>query len=73
MNIANIAHAVSFVSGLEADLRPESLYRQTLEGIIAELVDATFESTDPNEKALLATVEMRARLILDRWKKLNLN
>ena len=37
------------------------------ESLIAELMDATFEATDETEKARLAALEMRGRLVLERW------
>ena len=69
----NIKDAVAFVSNLEQNLGPESAHRRSLEGLIAELMEETFRSNDPSEKALLASVEMRARLILERWKKSEVN
>ena len=44
-----------------------------LEAAILWLMDTTFESTDPAEKARLATAEMRARLVLKRFRKQDIN
>jgi len=45
------------------------LYAKRLETTIAGLMDATYESADPDEKQRLAALELRCRLILDRWRK----
>ena len=46
----------------------ETVYRPAIEGIIAELQDATFEATDTDIRVQLAALELRARLVLERWE-----
>ncbi len=43
------------------------------EATIRWLMDAAFEATDPNEKARLAATEMRARLVLETFRKRGTN
>ena len=52
---------------------PESTYRPTLERMIADLMEQTYRSTDASQKITLATLEMRARLIRERWLKQGTN
>jgi len=61
------------VGDLERTDGAESVYRSTLEALVADLMERTFKSTDQAEKARLATPEMRTRLILRRWSKWNAN
>ena len=49
------------------------VYYAELEAALGCLMDATFEATDANEKARLAATEMRARLVLDRFRKAEVN
>jgi len=49
------------------------LYAKTLESAIADLMDETFRATDPMEKARLAMLEMRARLVMEAWLKIGVN
>ncbi len=44
-----------------------------LESAIRCLLDTTFESKDPAEKTRLEATEMRARLVLERFRKGNAN
>ena len=37
--------------------------------LIAHLMEATYRSTDPTEKVQLAALEMRARLMMEVWKR----
>ena len=64
---------VSLVRTLEDDPSRVPAYFAALEDSIRWLMDATFTSNDPNEKARLAFTEMRARLVWERYRKLNAN
>ncbi len=44
-----------------------------LEVAILWLMDTTFTRTDPNEKTRLALTELRARKVLERFRKMNKN
>ncbi len=65
----NLACCQSLVRELERYPSRAQAYYGDLEAAIAWLMDATFEATDPNEKAPLAAVELRARLLLERFRK----
>ena len=52
---------------------PESVYRPVIEKLIAELMDATFEATDTDMKVRLASLELRARALLERWEVRGVN
>lgn len=53
------------------DANPHAVqpYAKHLETTVAGLMDATFKSADPDETWRLAAMELRCRLILDRWRK----
>ncbi len=63
----------ALVAELEIDPDLVPAYYGELATSIAWLMQRTFDSKDSAEKARLATVEMRARLVLERWKKQNRN
>ena len=65
--------AHQFVASLERDLGPESIYKSSVVNLIADLQEETYRSTDEREKVRLASLELRARLILDRWRKREVN
>ena len=62
-----------FVAELERDPERVPAFYSELELAIQLLMNTTFESNDPKEKIRLASVEMRARLVLGRWRKENRN
>ena len=64
----NLAHCQSLVRELERTPSHVPAYYGELERAILWLMDATFESQDTHEKVLMATTEMRGRLLLERWK-----
>ncbi len=61
------------VAELEHDPGQVPAFYGELESAIRWLMDTTFESEDPSEKTRLAATEMRARLVLERFKKLGIN
>lgn len=63
----------ALVAGLEIDPNLVPAYYGEHEASIAWLMQRTFDSKDSAEKTRLAAVEMRARLVLERWKKQNRN
>ncbi len=66
-------NATATVVDLEHHLGPESIHRPVVVELIADLQERTFRSTDEAEKVQLASLELRARLILDRWRKRGTN
>lgn len=64
---------MSVTPELETDLSRLPAFFGELERAIAWLMDATFESTDPKEKARLAATELRARGILEVYRLQNVN
>ena len=64
---------MAIVLDLERDLGPESVHRPVVEKLVADLQERTYRSTDEAEKVRLASLESRARLILDRWRKRDTN
>lgn len=69
----NASRCRILVAELEADPDCVPAFYSELESAIRALMDTTFESNDPKEKTLLASIEMRARLVLDWWRKGNRN
>ena len=69
----DLASCQPLVGDLEADPSRVPAYYGELEAAILWLMDTTFESMDPAEKARLATTEMRARLVLKRFGKQDTN
>ena len=65
----NASSCQSLVAELERDPEQVPAYHGNLESALKWLMDATFKSTDPKEKTYLASIEMRARLVLERWRK----
>ena len=61
------------VTELEFDPDLVPAYYGELESSIDWLMQRTFDSKDSAEKTRLVMVEMRARLVLERWKKQNRN
>ena len=64
---------VSLIRTLEADPSRVPAFYTDLEAAIEWLMDTTFEATDQDEKVRLAATEMRARLVLERFKMANVN
>ncbi len=69
----NLAHCQSLVRELELSPSRVPAYYGDLERAILWLMDATFESEDKHERVLMAATEMRARLVLGRWKRQDSN
>ena len=65
----NLAFCESLVLELEKQPGRVPIYYSDLEAAIAWLMDTTFGATDPKHKARLAGVEMRPRLVLERFRK----
>ena len=61
----NASRCQFLVVELEADPDRVPAYYSELESAIRWLMDATFTSTDPKEKTQFASIEMRARLVLE--------
>ena len=64
----NLAYCQSLVRELERSPSRVPAYYGDLERAIRWLMDETFKSEDTHETVLLAATEMRARLVLERWK-----
>ena len=69
----NLTHFKQLVSDLEADPQRLPAFFCEVEQSIEWLMDATFESKNKGEKQRLAAVELRLRLVLDRFKKERVN
>ena len=69
----NLAFCESLIRELEERPGRVPVYHSDLEEAIAWLMDATFEATDPKHKARMAGVEMRPRLVLERFRKQSWN
>ena len=69
----NLDCCKTLIAELEHDLERLPAYYGELESAIRWLMDTTFESKDPAEKTRLAATEMRARLVLERYRKGNAN
>ena len=63
----------ALIADLERDPRRLPAYHGELEAAVTWLMDRTFESTDPAEKTRLAALELRARGVLERFRKANVN
>ena len=63
----------ALIKELEADPSRLPMFHAEHERDIAWLMDTTFESTDPEEKARLAAMELRARGVLERYRLQNVN
>lgn len=63
----------SLIKELESDPERLPVYHGDLERAIEWLMDETFKSTDPLEKARLAATELRARGVLERYRLQNVN
>lgn len=68
-----MSRAAKLIESLERDPEYVEAYHGDLEAAIRWLMDATFEATDPNEKARLAATEMRAWLVLERFREQGAN
>ncbi len=66
-------NATAIVIDLERHLGPESVHRPVVVELIADLQERTFRSTDGPQKVRLASLELRARMILNRWLKRDTN
>ncbi len=53
------------VNHLEASPHLVPAYVETLQAMIAELMDEIYENPDADDRARLAVIEYRARMILD--------
>ncbi len=69
----NLDHCKTLIAELEHDPQQLPAFYGELESAILWLMDTTFESKDPAEKSRLAATEMRARLVLERFRKGNAN
>ncbi len=69
----NLDRCQRLVAELEHDPQQLPAFYIELESAILWLMDTTFESEDPDEKSRLAATEMRARLVLERFRKGNAN
>lgn len=56
------------IAHLERNPDAVPAYARALEQTISDLMDATFHSQDADERSRLATLEMRGRLVLERWR-----
>ena len=65
----NLHHCKQLVSDLEADPQRLPAFYCEVEQAIEWLMTATFESKNKGEKQRLSAVELRLRLVLDRFKK----
>ena len=65
----DLSQCQASVAELERDLNRAPAYYGQLESAINWLMDSTFESTDPAEKTRLAALELRARGVLERFRK----
>ncbi len=69
----NLDHCKTLIAELERDPEQVPAFYSELESAIRWLIDATSESKDSQEKTRLAVTEMRARLVLERFRKQNVN
>ncbi len=69
----NLDRCKTLIAELEHDPEQLPAYYGELECAIRWLMDTTFKSEDPAEKTRLAATEMRARLVLERYRKGNAN
>jgi hypothetical protein len=69
----NLNHCKTLIAELENDPQQLPAFYGELESAILWLMDTTFKSKDAAEKSRLAATEMRARLVLERFKKLGTN
>lgn len=65
----DLSRAVRLIKSLERDPEHVQSYFSDLEAAIRWLMDATFEATNPKEKARLAATEMWARLVLGQQQR----
>ena len=63
----------SLVRSLETDPQQVPTQFMKLEESIAWLMEETFQSKDPDEKRRLAATELRARGVLECYRKGNVN
>ena len=61
------------VAELERDPERVPAYYRELESAIRWLMDTTYPEHDADKRTRMAAVEMRARLVLERFKKLGTN
>ncbi len=64
---------VSLVRNLEDDPSRVPAFYNQLTGAIRWVAGAMYKSFDPFEKALITATEMRARRVLERFRKMNAN
>ena len=69
----NLSRCQALVANLERDPQRLPAFHGELEAAVTWLMDRTFEETNPDEKVRLAATEMRARLVLERYRKGNAN
>ena len=73
----NLATAKTLLDALEESPQHVQLHYGELERLIATCMDTIFElslsSEDNDRKMALVAVEYRARLLLERYKKLTMN
>ena len=71
--LMNLDRCKTLIAELEHNLEQLPAFYGELESAIRWLMDTTFESENPAEKTRLAATEMRARLVLERYRKGNAN
>lgn len=69
----NLSQTESLVRDLEQAPFQVQTYYSELERTISWLMDRIFESTSPDEKVRLAALELRARGVLERYRKARVN
>ncbi|UCC29793.1 MAG: hypothetical protein JSU86_16505 [Phycisphaerales bacterium] len=69
----DLSRAAKLIKSLERDPEHVQTYYGDLDAAIRWLMDTTFEATDAKEKARLAATEMRARLVLEAFRKRGTN
>lgn len=69
----DLSRVVELIKNLERDPEHVQAYYDDLEAAIRWMMDTTFEATDLIEKARLAATEMRARLVLEAFRKQGTN
>ena len=69
----DLSRCQALIANLERHPQRLPAYHGELEAAINWLMDRTFESTDPAEKTRLAALELRARGVLERFRKANMN
>ena len=69
----NLAYCESLLRELERNPKRVPAYHTELVSAIEWLMDNTHLEADPDKKPRMAATEMRARLVLKRWKSSDVN